>query len=74
MALPPDNTGAHKLRTMPPTWNRGIMFTTGELSHDRRNAPEMYSLLTSCALRSHDLITAHVPTMRERREYGTTYE
>ena len=27
MALPPEKTGAHRLRTMPPTWKSGIMFT-----------------------------------------------
>lgn len=28
MALPPDRSGAKRLRTMPPTWKSGIMFTT----------------------------------------------
>jgi len=27
MALPQENMGAHRLRTIPPTWNKGIMFT-----------------------------------------------
>ncbi len=28
IALPPDRMGAKRLRTMPPTWKSGIMFTT----------------------------------------------
>lgn len=28
-AAPPDSMGANKLRTIPPTWKRGIMFTEG---------------------------------------------
>ena len=27
IALPPEKTGAQRFRTIPPTWNSGIMFT-----------------------------------------------
>ncbi len=30
--LPPEKTGANKLRTIPPTWNNGIMLTREQMS------------------------------------------
>ena len=34
IVLPPDNAGAHKLRTIPPTWKSGIMFTIKVVNRD----------------------------------------
>jgi hypothetical protein len=66
MAEPPDSIGARRLRTIPPTWKRGIIFTG--LTVLAKNREDYFdALLTSVSCKFHDSTTAHVPIIKERR-------